>query len=180
MVAISQIRSLPTRETARRDYGYSAKQQYGKRSPRKIRGAHLNADGSTTYIYSDGSTEIQWPKGKIGKAQYSHKETSDVVTISKGELAKLKANYAGEKVFDKGAVTKALAKIDALQGVPASIRREIVNKLWEGYNARLHSQGFELFTDIMWDQLHATVLQENGFDMTEDEIRVMDEQIGIA
>ena len=69
----SQIRSLPTRETARRDYGYSAKQQYGKRSPRKIRGAHLNADGSTTYIYSDGSTEIQWPKGKIGKAQYSHK-----------------------------------------------------------------------------------------------------------
>jgi hypothetical protein len=29
----------------------------------------------------------------------------------------------------------------------------------------------------MWHQIHAEILQESGFDLTEDEIHVMDEQI---
>ena len=34
-----------------------------------------------------------------------------------------------------------------------------------------------MFTEIMWHQMHAEILQESGFEMSEDEIRVMDEQI---
>ena len=103
-----------------------------------------------------------------------------MVTLSRGELAKLHANYAGEKVFARQSVVEAVKKIDAFNKLPGSLRNEFINRLWKGYNERLHQQGFDFFTEIMWDQLHATVLQENGFEMTEDEIRVMDEQIVAA
>ena len=128
---------------------------------------HFNDDGSEEVTFSDGSKEIR----------RSRAATGEVVTISKGEMAKLHANYAGDKVFDKKSVTEALKGIDALQGLPAEIRNDFVNRLWTGYNQRLHAQGFEQFTEVMWHHLHATVLQENGFEMTEDEIAKMDEQI---
>ena len=92
-------------------------------------------------------------------------------------MAKLHANCAGDKVFDKKSVTEALKGIDALQSLPAEIRKDFINRLWTGYNQRLHAQGFAKFTEVMWHQLHATVLQENGFEMTEAEIAKMDEQI---
>ena len=112
-----------------------------------------------------------------GKVSRSRSTTGDVVTISKGELAKLHANYAGDKVFNKGAVVEAVKGIDALKRLPAATRNELVTRLWRGYNERLHQQGFEQFTEIMWHQIHAEILQESGFDLTEDEIHVMDEQI---
>ncbi len=113
------------------------------------------------------------------------KAKSQTVTMSKGEIAKLHANYAGEKVFDKKSVTEALSNVEAFQKLSPAIRREFVDRIWTGYNQRLHKQGFELFTEVMWHQLHATILQEGAFaefeSMTEDEIaaaqRKMDEQI---
>ena len=112
--------------------------------------------------------------------QYSRKTTGETVTLSKGELAKLHANYAGEKVFARQSVVAAVKKIDAWSKLPGSLRNEFINRLWKGYNERLHQQGFEQFTEVMWHQLHAEILQETGFEMSEDEIRVMDEQIVAA
>ncbi len=112
-----------------------------------------------------------------GKVSRSRKVTGEMVTISKGELAKLHANYAGDKVFARKSVTEAVATIDALQKVPGKLRQELVNDLWKGYNERLHSQGFDLFTELMWHKIHAMVMQETGFEMSEDEIATMDEQI---
>ncbi len=122
------------------------------------------------------------------KIQHSRKATGDTVTISKGEMAKLHANYAGEKVFDKKSVKDALASVEAFQKLPSKLRTEFVNRIWTGYNQRLHQQGFEQFTEVMWHQLHATIMQEVGYDelgtMTEDQYaeaeRVMDEQIVAA
>ena len=71
----------------------------------------------------------------------SRTTTGEVVTLSKGEMAKLHANYAGDKVFAKGAVTEALKGIDALKALSAERRREIANEIWTGYNKRLHQQG---------------------------------------
>jgi len=107
----------------------------------------------------------------------SRNVTGETVTISKGEMAKLHANYAGDKVFAKGAVTEALKGIDALKALSAERRREIANEIWTGYNKRLHQQGFELFTELAWHQIHAEVMQETSFEMDEDAVRVMDEQI---
>ena len=115
-----------------------------------------------------------------GKVSRSRNVTGETVQLSKGELAKLHANYAGDKVFAKGAVTEALKGIDALKVLPAERRREIANEIWPGYNKRLHQSGFEAFTELKWNQLHAEILQEAAFEMTEDEIRVMDEQIVAA
>lgn len=116
------------------------------------------------------------------------KAKGQAVTMSKGEIAKLHANYAGEKVFDKKSVTEALSGIDAFQKLSPQLRRDFIDRVWTGYNQRLHKQGFELFTEVMWHQLHATILQEGSFaefeSMTESEItaaeRKMDEQIVAA
>ena len=110
----------------------------------------------------------------------SRTASGDVVTLSKGELAKLHANYAGEKVFAKGAVIEAMKGVEAWKRLPVASRNDFVARLWSGYNARLHQQGFDFFTEIMWHQLHAEILQETGFEMDADEIRVMDEQIVAA
>ena len=115
-----------------------------------------------------------------GKVRRSRNVTGETVTISKGEMAKLHANYAGDKVFAKGAVTEALKGIDALKVLSAERRREIANEIWTGYNKRLNEQGFAMFTEIMWHQMHAEILQESGFEMSEDEVAKMDEQIVAA
>lgn len=113
----------------------------------------------------------------LGRFRYSRKATGETVTISKGEMAKLHANYAGDKVFIKKDVAAAIKTIDALQKLPAAMRNELVTRLWRGYNERLNEQGFAMFTEIMWHQMHAEILQESGFEMSEDEITAMDEQI---
>ena len=123
-----------------------------------------------------------------GRVLFSRKSAGGVVTISEGEMAKLHANYAGDKVFDKKSVSEALGGVEAFKKLPAEIRNEFINRIWTGYNQRLHQQGFEQFTEIMWNQLHATIMQEVGYDeqgsMTEEQYaeaeRVMDEQIVAA
>ncbi|MBQ5362314.1 MAG: hypothetical protein IIU63_03110, partial [Clostridia bacterium] len=107
----------------------------------------------------------------------SRAATGEVVTLSKGQIAALQANYHGEKVFVKKDVTTALKGIEALQGLPAEVRNDFINRVWTGYNKHLHQQGFERFTEVIWHHIHAAVLQENGFEMTEAEIAKMDEQI---
>lgn len=52
-----------------------------------------------------------------GGVRQSRKATGEVVTLSKGQLAALQANYHGEKVFTKKDVTVALKGIDALQSL---------------------------------------------------------------
>ena len=111
------------------------------------------------------------------RVRRSRNVTGETVTISKGEMAKLHANYAGDKVFIKKDVAAAIKTIDALQKLPAAMRNELVTRLWRGYNERLNEQGFAMFTEIMWHQMHAEILQESGFEMSEDEITAMDEQI---
>ena len=99
------------------------------------------------------------------------------MTLSKGQIAALRANYEGDKVFTKKEVAAAISTIDALQKLPAKERSELSTYLWRGYNERLNEQGFEKFTEIMWHRIHAEILRESGFEMSEDEIAVMDEQI---
>ncbi|MBE6629394.1 MAG: hypothetical protein E7624_00910 [Ruminococcaceae bacterium] len=122
--------------------------------------------------------------GKTDANTAAHK-SADTITMSKGQLAALQANYHGDKVFAKKDVAAALKGIDAFAKLPADIRNDFINRIWTGYNKRLHAQGFEMFTEITWHQLHATIMQEVGYDelgdMTEaqyaDAERVMDEQI---
>ncbi len=107
-------------------------------------------------------------------------DENNKVTLSKGQLAALRANYHGDKVFTKKNVSEALKVVDALQALPAKVRNDFADHLWRGYNERLNQQGFDLYTEIMWHKLHAEVLQENGFEMTEEEIAQMDDQIVAA
>ena len=93
------------------------------------------------------------------RVRRSRTTTGEVVTLTKGELAKLHANYAGDKVFIKKDVAAAIKTIDALQKLPAAMRNELVTHLWTGYNERLNEQGFETFTELAWHQIHAEVLQ---------------------
>ena len=116
---------------------------------------HFNDDGSTDITYSDGSVEHEAPKGKKGEdIQFSRKATGDTVTISKGEMAKLHANYAGEKTFAKKDVVEALKSVEALKVLPAARRAEIANEIWKGYNQRLHQQDFEKIreqaVEVLW------------------------------
>ena len=110
------------------------------------------------YLVSDG--------GKVSRSR----NVSETVTLSKGQIAALRANYEGDKVFTKKEVAVAISTIDALQKLPVKERSELVTHLWRGYNERLNEQGFEQFTEIMWHRIHAEILQENGFEMSEDEI----------
>ena len=65
------------------------------------------------------------PEGYYAKrVKHSRNVTGETVTISKGEMAKLHANYAGDKVFIKKDVAAAVKTIDALQKLPAAMRRK--------------------------------------------------------
>ncbi|MBQ2757524.1 MAG: hypothetical protein IJF31_03475, partial [Clostridia bacterium] len=83
------------------------------------------------------------PKGYVSRSR----NVSETVTLSKGELAKLHANYAGEKVFARQSVVEAVKKIDAFAKLTGKQRNAFINRLWKGYNERLHQQGFDMFTD---------------------------------
>ena len=120
-------------------------------------------------IYGSNSNDIK----------HSHKASSDSdrITVTKGSLAKLKANYEGEKVFNKKDVAAAVEKIDALKILSRSEREKLVAKLFEGYNVRLDSQHYEQFSEIMYHQIHARIMQESEFELTVDEVVKINEQI---
>ena len=61
----------------------------GRKTTDRIKEFKVNEDGSFTTIYTDGRVETERPKVKR-----SRKATGETVTLSRGELAKLHANYA--------------------------------------------------------------------------------------
>ena len=112
--------------------------------------------------------------------QLSLKSSEDTVNISKGELAKIKANYKSDKVFNKNDVVKAINSIEYIAGIRPQLRNELINRVWKGYNERLDMAGYEKFTEVMYHRIHATILQETSFEMNDSDIVKMDEQIAQA
>ena len=100
------------------------------------------------------------------------------VTMSRGQLAALRANYRGDKVFTLKDVKAALLDIDALKELTPEQRDEIEHTLWRGYNGRLHQEGYDIFTKIMRHKLHTKILQEAH--MTDIEMDELDKQIVAA
>ena len=91
-------------------------------------------------------------KGNIKKSQKASPSTDDRITISRGELAKLKANYEGEKQFNKKDIQNALGKVEALKVLSRKEKNELVSKLFQGYNIRLDAHGYETFSELMFDK----------------------------
>ena len=94
-----------------------------------------------------------------------------MVTISKGELAKLKANYHGEKVFDKPKIVEALMDIECMELLkPATVNR-LVDELWKGFNGRLGADGYQLQAQVVWDTIHTAIIEEAGDYLLDQEYR---------
>ena len=138
---------------------------------------------SAETITYDDNGDIIPPSERFNNAKkdirYSHKASSntDRVTITKGALAKLKANYEGEKVFNKKDISAALNNIEALNVLSKSERYSLASKLFEGYNIRLDSEHYEQFSEIMYNKIRARILQESDFELSAEETSIMDEQI---
>ena len=136
--------------------------------------------------YVEGQAQIKSATDNIGTfsytrdIRYSHAASSspeDRITVSRGQLAKLKANYKGEKQFNRKDIETALGKIDALKILSRKDRNELISKLFHDYNIRLDSEGYEKFGEIMYEQIHTRILQESEREPSEDDVRVIDEQI---
>ncbi len=97
------------------------------------------------------------------KGAKKSRKADDTVTVSKGKWAKMRADYLGERVFTRKSVQGELEKISAFQKLPAKMRNELIDSIWQGYNNRLNEHGFNLFSQMMFNKLHATILQETSF-----------------
>ncbi len=97
-----------------------SKQNRGPIKPVRYDLANMTDDGWVEVTYSDGTIGRQNVNDKknFGKPKYSH-NASETVTLSKGQIAALRANYEGDKVFTKKEVAAAIKTIDALQSLPA-------------------------------------------------------------
>ncbi len=147
--------------------------------PEQVKSA---TDNIGTFSKTNPDIRYALPKTDKNAAKQSTSTVadSDKIEVSRGKLEQIRANYKGDMVFYKKDVVAALKGIDALAKLPADMREDITNRLWRGYNVRLNSQGFDLFTETMYYKLHAEILQESGFDMSREELAVMDEQIYAA
>ncbi len=155
--------------------------EYERTVRRGSSGADRNRADRNGGIERNGSGALEEARSNEikGKPQFSRKPSqkpADTVTMSKGKMAKFKANYQGEKVFDRKSVAEALKGIEALNRFP-KIRNELTEKLWQGFNNRLDAQGFEIYSEVMYYQIHATLMQETEFEMDTDSVKRMDEQI---
>ena len=104
-----------------------------------------------------GHSQIRYSRsGNVGEAGQNGikpvgKPTDNTVTLSKGQLAKLKANYHGEKVFEKVKIAEALMEIEAVaQLKPATVNR-LIDKLWKGFNGRLGADAYRIYAEAVWD-----------------------------
>ena len=145
----------------------------------------LKMSNSTIIISEKSEKSNSFSKKKLEKI--SNKDfalpdgfDSDKIVVSRGELAKLKANYQGDKVFYKKDVVDALSGIDAMSNLSAEIKNGLANDLWRGYNMRFHAQGYELFTEIMYEKLCAVIQQENDFSLGHDEMAKLETQVADA
>lgn len=106
-----------------------------------------------------------------GKVSRSRSTTGEAVTLSKGQLAKLKANYHGEKVFDKPKIVEALMDIECMEHLkPATVNR-LVDELWKGFNGRLGASGYQLQAQVVWDTIHTAIIEEAGDYLLDQEYR---------
>ena len=100
------------------------------------------------------------------------------VTLSPGQYAKFKANYHGEKTFDRNDIQNSILKIERIKkDIKGEARNTLIGSIFKGYNMRLDSNGYEKFSEILSHKLHTLILQESNTELTEDEIRELDDQI---
>ena len=122
---------------------------------------HFDEDGTEHVTYASGRREVKRSRTASG----------DVVTLSKGQLAKLKANYHGEKVFDKPKIVEALMDIECMEHLkPATVNR-LVDELWKGFNGRLGASGYQLQAQVVWDTIHTAIIEEAGDYLLDQEYR---------
>ena len=144
-----------------------------------INAEEQNPDGHSRGVYtreseSDGERDTQQSSRDSRSIKFSLKSSYDTVNISRGTLAKIKANYKSDKVFSKNDVAKAINSIEAIAGIRAQLKNELVNRVWKGYNENLDAAGYEKFTEVMYHRIHATIMQETSFEMDEADIAKMD------
>lgn len=139
----------------------------------------LNASDSSIAQNSEKST-LSAKKDTGERLALPNNPDSDKVTISKLELAKIKANYRSDKVFYKKDVESAMNKIEAFSDLSPADRKEIITNICIGLNDRVDEQHLELFTKVSYYRIRAEIEQLRGFDLTREELSVMDTQIKTA
>lgn len=173
--------SVSARQKNNRDARSDTKSQ-GTNPPTSISGTISIADFlqivNTTYqsILSDDVLKKMGsqrnPEGYYAKrVKHSRKQTGDSVRISTGTLAKLKANYHGEKVFDKTKIANALMEIEGVAELKPATFNRLVDQLWKGFNGRMGWNGYQLQAEVVWDHIHTTILEEAGDYLLDQEYR---------
>ncbi len=123
---------------------------------------------------------------KKSPVKYSLKESEDseslfddnnLVIRTRGQHAAFMAEYHGEKVFTKKLVSDELLKIEEIKNLPAKVREKLINDVWEGYNNRLHADGYELYTEIMWEKIPELIDSHNEVKMVEEELEFLNSRL---
>ena len=114
----------------------------------------------------------------------SSKTGKDTVEMSKGEIAKFRANYTSDKVFNKRKISEALNDISLISKLPADVRNELVQNLWKGFNEH---RAYDIYSKVMTERLYATIMQETGFELegldtkdSKDATRQLKDEIALA
>ncbi len=92
--------------------------------------------------------------------RYALSNDPEKVTISKGALQKQKANYTSDTVYSKKDVVTALNGIEELKYLPAEIKNEFLNNIWNGLNSHVDRKNREKFVDVISKKLFHTLLIE--------------------
>lgn len=92
----------------------------------------------------------------------SSKTGRDTVEMSRGEIAKFRANYTSDKTFNKRKISEALNDISLISKLPANVRNDLVQSLWKGFNEH---RAYDIYSKVMTEQIYATVMQETGFEL---------------
>ena len=120
-------------------------------------------------------SDLNHERAKVKTEKYAR-----VATKSSGQIAKERANFQGEKVFDKSSVSAAMSTIDVWSRLPVKVRDELTERLWQGFNQRRDNQGYVSFRETMYGKLRATLRQELEFSLSKDESALMDKQLAAA
>ncbi len=128
---------------------------------------HASSKGSD--VFAEGRK--QQTSGNLEGDGRSKQKSSDTITMSKGQHLKIKANYHGEKVFDKVKIANALMDIEAVSELKPSTFDALIEELWKGFNGKLGEDGYRLQAEVVWDSIHATILSEAGDYLLDQEYR---------
>ena len=132
-------------------------------------------------LYGDDNTNIRHSR-KIKPNTFVDTDIFDGTAVRKisrtqGQNAKFIANYHGEKVFDRVNVQAAINKIEALNIFTKKQRNALIDHLFEGYNLRLDSAGYEFFSELTYFKIKSRVMQESDFELSIEQEQKLDEQI---